>query len=105
MFKFFIHLTILSFFLIFSSYAKNYERIIINGNERISSETILVFSEISEDQSLNENSINNILKKLYKSGYFKDVSVKIENNNLIIDVLENPVIQTVYINGIKRKKN
>jgi len=104
MFKFFIHLTILSFFLIFSSYAKNYERIIINGNERISSETILVFSEISEDQSLNENSINNILKKLYKSGYFKDVSVKIENNNLIIDVLENPVIQTVYINGIKRKK-
>ncbi|MDC0508402.1 outer membrane protein assembly factor BamA [Candidatus Pelagibacter ubique] len=104
MFKFFIHLTILSFFLIFSSYAKNYERIIINGNERISSETILVFSEISEDLSLNENSINNILKKLYKSGYFKDVSVKIENNNLIIDVLENPVIQTVYINGIKRKK-
>ena len=104
MFKFFIHLTILSFFLIFSSYAKNYERIIINGNERISSETILVFSEISEDQSLNENSINNILKKLYKSGYFKDVGVKIENNNLIIDVLENPVIQTVYINGIKRKK-
>jgi len=104
MFKFFIHLTILSFFLIFSSYAKNYERIIINGNERISSETILVFSEISEDQSLNENSINNILKKLYKSGYFKGVSVKIENNNLIIDVLENPVIQTVYINGIKRKK-
>ena len=64
MFKFFIHLTILSFFLIFSSYAKNYERIIINGNERISSETILVFSEISEDQSLNENSINNILKKV-----------------------------------------
>ncbi|MDA7471853.1 outer membrane protein assembly factor BamA [Candidatus Pelagibacter ubique] len=104
MFKFFLHLTILSFFLTFSSYAKNYEKIIINGNERISSETILVFSEIYEDQSLNENSINSILKKLYKSGYFKDVSVKIENNNLIINVLENPVIQTVYINGIKRKK-
>ena len=104
MFRFFFHLTILSFFLTFSSYAKNYERIIINGNERISGETILVFSEISEDQSLNENSINNILKKLYKSGYFKDVSVKIENNNLIINVLENPVIQTVFINGIKRKK-
>ena len=104
MFRVFFHLTILSFFLTFSSYAKNYERIIINGNERISGETILVFSEISEDQSLNENSINNILKKLYKSGYFKDVSVKIENNNLIINVLENPVIQTIFINGIKRKK-
>jgi len=104
MFKFFFHLIILSIFLTFSSYAKNYEKIIINGNDRISNETILVFSEISEDQSLNENSINNILKKLYKSGYFKDVSVKIENNNLTINVLENPIIQTVFINGIKRKK-
>ena len=103
MFKFFIHLIVLSFFLIFSSYAKNYERIIINGNERISSETILVFSEISEDQSLNENSINDILKKLYESGFFKDVVVKIENKNLIIDVVENPIIETVFIEGINRK--
>ena len=104
MFKFFLHLIILSIFLSFSLYAKNYEKIIINGNERISNETILVFSEISEDQSLNENSINNILKRLYKSGYFKDVRVKIENNNLTINVIENPIIQTIFINGIKRKK-
>ena len=86
MFKLFFYLIILSIFLTFSSYSKNYEKIIINGNERISNETILVFSEISEDKSLNENSINDILKKLYKSGYFKDVSVKIENNNLTINV-------------------
>ena len=104
MFKFFLHLIILSFFLTLSSYSKNYENIIINGNERISNETILVFSEISEDKSLDENSINDILKKLYKSGFFKDVSVKIQNNNLTISVLENPIIQTVFINGIKRKK-
>lgn len=104
MFKFFLHLFILFNLLAFSSYAKNYEKIIINGNERISNETILVFSDISKDKSLNENSINDILKKLYKSGYFKDVSVKIENNNLTINVLENPIIQTVFINGIKRKK-
>jgi len=104
MFKFFFHLIILSIFLSFSSYSKNYENIIISGNERISNETILVFSEISKDKSLNENSINDILKKLYKSGFFKDVSVKIENNNLTINVLENPIIQTVFINGILRKK-
>jgi outer membrane protein insertion porin family len=104
MFKLFLYSIILSIFLTFFSYSKNYEKIIINGNERISNETILVFSEISEDKSLNENSINDILKKLYKSGYFKDVVVKIENNNLVIDVLENPIIQTVFISGIKRKK-
>src|SRR5210317_180492 len=104
MLRFFIQLIVLSIFLTFSSYSKNYEKIIINGNERISNETILVFSEIQDNKSLDENSINEILKKLYKSGFFKDVTVKIENNNLNIDVLENPIIQTVFIEGIKRKK-
>ena len=104
MFKLFIQFILFSIFLTFSTYSKNYEKIIINGNERISTETILIFSEIPENKSLDENSTNKILKKLYKSGFFKDVTVKIKNNNLIINVLENPIIQTVYIEGIKRKK-
>jgi outer membrane protein insertion porin family len=104
MFKFFIQFFLFSIFLTFSTYSKNFEKIIVNGNERISNETILVFSEIQDNKSLDENSINEILKKLYKSGFFKDVTVKIENNNLIIEVLENPIIQTVFIEGINRKK-
>ena len=104
MYKFFIQLILFSIFLTFSTYSKNYEKIIVNGNERISIETILVFSEINDNKSLDENSVNEILKRLYNSGFFKDVSVKIENNNLVIDVLENPIIQTVFIEGIKRKK-
>ena len=101
----FISLFIVFFLtLTFSVLSKNYENIIVNGNERISNETILVFSEISDDKFLDENSINQILKKLYNSGFFKDVTIKIENNNLIIDVLENPIIQTVFIEGVKRKK-
>jgi len=104
MFKFFHYFIILSIFFTFSSYSKNYEKIIIIGNERIADETILVFSEIKNQKSLDENSINDILKRLYKSGFFKDVSIKIENKNLTINVLENPIIQTVFINGIKRKK-
>ena len=81
MFKFFIQLILFSIFLTFSTYSKNYEKIIVNGNERISNETILVFSEIQDNNVLDENSINEILKRLYNSGFFKDVSVKIENNN------------------------
>jgi len=104
MLRLILQFIIFSLILTFSGYSKNYEQIIINGNERISNETILVFSEISADKSLDENSINKILKKLYRSGFFKDVIIKIENNNLIITVLENPIIQTVFIEGIKRKK-
>ena len=104
MFKLFIQLILFFTFFTFSSYSKNYEKVIVNGNERISNETILVFSEIQDNKALDENSLNEILKKLYKSGFFKDITVKIENNNLLIEVLENPIIQTVFIEGIKRKK-
>ena len=104
MIKTFLQFFLFTIFLTFSVYSKNYEKIIINGNERISSETILVFSEIPDNEYLDENSINEILKKLYKSGFFKDVVIKIENNNLTIDVFENPIIQTIFIQGIKRKK-
>ena len=104
MFKVIFQFLLFSIFIIFSVHSKNYKSIIVNGNERISDETILVFSEVNSDLSLDEISINNILKKLYKSGFFKDVNIKVENNNLIINVIENPIIQTVFINGIKRKK-
>tara|TARA_B100000787_G_scaffold116607_1_gene87083 strand:- start:326 stop:2563 length:2238 start_codon:yes stop_codon:yes gene_type:complete len=104
MFRFFLKISVIFFLLTFSLESGNFKKILINGNERISNETILVFSEIPEDHILNENSINTILKKLYQTGFFKDITVKIENENLIIDVLENPIIQNVNIKGIKRKK-
>ena len=96
---------IISFFLFLTLpvHAQNFENVLIKGNKRISNETILVFSQLPNEQFLDEGSINKILKDLYKTGFFKDVVVKIEDNNLIIDVIENPVIQTVFLEGIKKK--
>ena len=104
MFKFFLKIFLFFFICTSSLHSQNFENVSINGNQRISNETILVFSDLPEEKFLNENSINIILKKLYKSGFFSDVIVKIENKNLIINVIENPIIQTVFIEGIKRKK-
>ena len=104
MYKLFLNIFAILFFFTISVKSEIFTNILIDGNERISDETILVFSELSNDQSLDENEINIILKKLYLSGFFKDVIVKIENKNLIIKVIENPIIQTVFIEGIKRKK-
>ena len=104
MFRSFLQFILFTIFLTFSAHSKNYEKIIINGNERVSKETILLFSEIPDNESLNERSINDALKKIFESGFFKDVVIKLENKNLVIDVIENPIIQTLFIEGIKRKK-
>ena len=97
---------ILILFILFtgSTRSQEFDKVLISGNVRISDETILVFSELPSEKFLDENSINNILKKLYQSGFFENIIVKIENKNLIIDVVENPIIQTVFIEGIKKKK-
>ena len=104
MLKSFFKIITIFLFLTFLVKAEEFDNILINGNSRISDETIIIFSELPSNQSLSENSLNEILKRLYKSGFFKDVVVKVENKNLIIDVIENPIIQTVFIEGIKRKK-
>ena len=104
MLKLISQIFVIFFFFTISTWSEEFDNVLINGNERISDETILVFSELPTEQFLDENSINIILKKLYQSGFFKDVLVKIKNKNLIIEVIENPIIQTVFIEGIKRKK-
>ena len=86
------------------SLSEDFDEVLINGNDRISNQTILVFSEIRDTNYLDENSLNDILKKIYGSGFFSNVQVKIDNQKLIIEVIENPIIQTVHIEGIKKKK-
>ena len=94
------------FFLLFSSFAKSQviEKIHVEGNTRISDETIIMFSDIREKQTINENEINDILKKLYNTNFFENISVKFENNELKIIVSELPLIQEVKLTGIKAKK-
>ena len=103
MFFFILRLFLIIIIFISPSFSKNYNEIVITGNKRISNETIKVFSSIQDDKNLDENSLNLILKNLYETGFFKDVSVKIEDNKLFIKVVENKIIQSVVIEGIKSK--
>ena len=92
--------------LCFFSFANGEEvkEIIIENNDRVSSETVKAFSGVKINQDLNENDLNNILKKLYETTFFSDVKVSLNNNKLIIYVVENKIIQRIIINGIKAKK-
>ncbi len=102
-----IILFIILFISVFNinSYSQIIEEIRVDGNQRISDETILMFSEVAVNDEVNQKKINNILKNLYDSNFFDNISVKIEDNTLIIIVKELPVINKISISGVKAKKN
>ncbi len=79
------------------------DNFVIKGNERISSETIKVFSGINKGDNVREKDLNKIIKNLYETNFFKDVAVQIDNKDLIIEVVENEIIQEVVIDGIKKE--
>jgi len=103
MLKYFLSLFFVFFVFSFSAKSNNYNIVVIEGNLRISNETIKIFSELPEKGFLNENSQNLLLKRLFNTGFFKDIIVNVDKDMLKIIVKENPIIQSVFINGIKSK--
>ena len=87
--------------LIFSVNSEIIKDIEISGNDRIADETILMFSDIKLGKDFSQDDINNILKELYETNFFQDISVSLKNNKLSISVIENPVIESIEYNGIK----
>ena len=101
--KFNISLFCFIIFFNFSSYAENLEKIKIEGNDRITDETIKTFLPVSINDDISNQSFNQILKELYETNFFKNVEIKFENNELIINVIENPIIENIIYNGVKSK--
>ncbi len=99
----------LSYILFFSFLSKSMlfaneivaNKIIIKGNDRISADTIILFSEVELNEKISNEKLNEILKNLYETSFFDNVTVKILDNELIIDVTEAPIIDKVIFNGIK----
>ena len=102
--KKFITFILINLFLSAHSYADKIEKIFINGNNRISDKTVILFSKAKINQDVNEDDFNNFIKNLYETDFFKEVNIKFKNNILTFNVLENPIIQTIQINGIKSSK-
>jgi len=101
----YISLFILIFFTFFSNLnAEVINQIIIKNNNRISIETIKTYGDIKIGIDYSSNDLNKILKNLYETNFFKNIKLDIANNVLTIDVVENKIIQTVSINGVKSEK-
>ncbi len=75
----------------------------ITGNKRISEATIKVLGEIDTTTNYNDNELNILIKKLYDTEFFENVSVVLDDNILKINLVENPIVEDIKIEGIKRK--
>jgi outer membrane protein insertion porin family len=99
-------LTVL-FIFFFNSIAHSIviQKIIIVGNDRITDETIRMFADVNTGKNIIDTNLNEILKSLYNTNFFKDVSVEIIQDTLRIKVVEAPIINKIEIKGVKAKKN
>ena len=100
------NILLIIFYLLFTTSlrAEIVKEINVEGNQRVSSETIRMFTGVSINDDVSENDLNQILKKLYNTNFFDLVFVKITNNSLQIRVKENPIIQNINYDGIKSSK-
>ena len=104
MHRLFLKIIFIFSILINSSFAEVIKEIKIVGNERITSDTIKIFTTVKTNDDIDENKVNFILKELYETGFFKNVNVEFKNNILEINVVENPIIQEIRYEGIKAQK-
>ena len=99
---------LLTFFLFFTfNKALNADvvkKIQATGNERISLETIVIFADIEIGKNYESSDISQIIKKLYDTTFFSEISVELDNGLLKINVVENPIINKIEFIGEKAEK-
>ena len=93
--------SIIVFFLILTSTLfAEIKKVDIVGNKRVNSATI---ESLVDKKIINIDSIyiNNLTKKIYDTDFFADVKVSFNQDILTITVVENPIVNFFYINGVK----
>ena len=73
----------------------------VDGNKRISSDTIVSLSKVQVGSAYSPTQLNSALQSIKKSSYFKTVDISIVNNILNINVIENPTINSISFEGNK----
>ena len=101
--KFFIYVLLFKIIFITNVYSDIIKGFEISGNDRVSNETIIMFSNLKIGQNINSKVLNDSLKELYSTNYFKSVSITSDEGVINLTVKENPIIQSVIINGLDDK--
>ena len=102
--KIFLLAILLNYLPLSASNSEVINQIKIEGNNRITDEIILMFSQIDVGKDITSSAVNEIIKNLYETNFFNNVSVVFEDNLVLIIVDEAPIIDKVIFTGLKAKK-
>ena len=80
-------------------------RILVEGNQRIDPETILSYLPISVGDHVDSAKIDEALKALFRTDLFSDLKIDLQGTDLIVRVVENPIINQVLFEGNSNLKN
>ena len=103
MLNFLIKTTIIFFLFLVAAKSESLKKFEISGNKRISDNTIIIFSEVKLNEEITKFKLDKVIKNLYKTNFFRNISLNFENETLFLKVEENPIIENLKIEGIKKQ--
>jgi outer membrane protein insertion porin family len=74
-------------------------RILVQGNERIEQSTILSYLPIQTGETVDPAKLDLAYKALFRTELFSDVTLNLQNGDLVVTVVENPIINRVIFEG------
>jgi outer membrane protein insertion porin family len=75
------------------------QRIVVQGNERIEQGTVLSYLPIQPGETVDPARLDLALKTLARTDLFADVKIELQGGDLIVKVVENPIINQVVFEG------
>ena len=102
--KIFVFFILFFTFSSLNSYAEVVNKLEVKGNQRISTETIAIFGDITIGKNYEKSDISLIIKKLYETTFFSNISAELKDNKLILIVKENPIVNSITFEGEKAEK-
>ncbi len=75
------------------------QRIVVQGNERIEQGTVLSYLPIQPGDTVDSQRLDLALKTLARTDLFADVKIEMQGGDLVVKVVENPIINQVVFEG------
>jgi outer membrane protein insertion porin family len=75
------------------------QQVVIEGNQRIEADTIRSYMEINPGDPFDAAKVDKALKNLFATGLFADVNFRRDGDNLVVTVVENPIINKLAFEG------